>query len=44
MLHVFTKHCHELEFPNAVESIQKILTQYSTEKNELEQELLRLKT
>ena len=44
MLLVFIKQCNELEFTNAIESTEKILNQYSREKNELEQELLRLKT
>lgn len=44
MLLVFLKHCDEIEFPNAVDSTQQLLTQHSTQKNELEQELQRIKT
>ena len=44
MLLVFVKQCDEIEFPNAVESTQQLLVQHSTQKNELEQELLRIKT
>jgi hypothetical protein len=44
MLLVFIKQCDEIEFPNAVESTQQLLIQHSTQKNELEQELLRIKT
>jgi hypothetical protein len=44
MLLVFIKQCDEIEFPNAVESTQKLLIQHSTQKNELEQELQRIKT
>jgi hypothetical protein len=44
MLLVFIKQCDEIEFPNAVESTQKLLIQNSTQKNELEQELQRIKT
>ncbi|CAF1238864.1 unnamed protein product [Adineta steineri] len=44
MLLVFIKQCDEIEFPNAVESTQQLLMQHSTQKNELEQELLRIKT
>ncbi|CAF0785495.1 unnamed protein product [Rotaria sordida] len=44
MLLVFIKQCDEIEFPNAVESTQQLLLQHSTQKNELEQELRRIKT
>lgn len=44
MLLVFIKQCDEIEFPNAVESTQQLLLQHSTQKNELEQELQRIKT
>jgi hypothetical protein len=44
MLLVFIKQCDEIEFPNAVESTQQLLVQHSTQKNELEQELQRIKT
>ncbi|CAF4854102.1 unnamed protein product, partial [Rotaria sp. Silwood1] len=44
MLLVFIKQCDEIEFPNAVESTQQLLIQHSTQKNELEQELRRIKT
>ncbi|UJR27532.1 hypothetical protein I4U23_008815 [Adineta vaga] len=44
MLLVFIKQCDEIEFPNAVDSTQQLLLQHSTQKNELEQELLRIKT
>jgi hypothetical protein len=44
MLLVFIKQCDEIEFPNAVDSTQKLLLQHSTQKNELEQELQRIKT
>ena len=44
MLLVFLKQCDEIEFPNAVDSTQQLLTQHSTQKNELEQELQRIKT
>ncbi|CAF4440061.1 unnamed protein product [Rotaria socialis] len=43
MLLVFMKQCDEIEFPNAVESTQQLLLQHSTQKNELEQELRRIK-
>jgi len=43
MLLVFIKKCDEIEFPNAVESTQQLLIQHSTQKNELEQELQRIK-
>ena len=43
MLHVFIKQCNEIEFPNAVESTKQLLIQHSTQKNELEQELRRIK-
>ncbi len=43
MLLVFIKQCDEIEFPNAVESTQQLLIQHSTQKNELEQELQRIK-
>jgi hypothetical protein len=44
MLLVFIKQCDEIEFPNAVESTQQLLLQHSTQKNELKQELQRIKT
>lgn len=44
MLLVFLKQCDEIEFPNAVDSTQQLLTQHSTQKNEIEQELQRIKT
>jgi hypothetical protein len=44
MLLVFIKQCDEIEFPNAVESTQQLLLQNSIQKNELEQELQRIKT
>ena len=44
MLLVFIKQCDEIEFPNAVESTQQLLIQHLTQKNELEQELQRIKT
>jgi len=44
MLLFFIKQCDEIEFPNAVDSTQKLLLQHSTQKNELEQELQRIKT
>ncbi|CAF0804272.1 unnamed protein product [Adineta ricciae] len=44
MLLVFIKQCDEIEFPNAVDSTQQLLLQHSTQKTELEQELLRIKT
>lgn len=43
MLLVFIKQCDEIEFPNAVESTQQLLLQHSTQKDELEQELQRIK-
>lgn len=44
MLMIFIKQCDEIEFPNAVESTRQLLIQHSTQKNELEQELKRIKT
>ncbi|CAF3661359.1 unnamed protein product [Rotaria sordida] len=44
ILLVFIKECYEIEFPNTVESIQKILNQHSKQKIEFDQELQRIKT
>jgi hypothetical protein len=44
MLLVFIKQCDEIEFPNAVDSTQQLLVQHAAQKNELEQELSRIKT
>jgi hypothetical protein len=44
MLLKFIKHCGEIEFPNGVEITAKILIQTSKQKNELEQELQRIKS
>ena len=44
MLLVFIKQCDEVEFPNAVQSTQQLLAQHATQKNELTQELQRIKT
>ncbi len=43
MLLRFIKQCNEIEFPNSVESTQKILDETLTQKDELEQELRRIK-
>jgi hypothetical protein len=40
----FINQCSEFEFPNGVELIQKILIQTSKQKDELEQELRRIRT
>ncbi|CAF2686291.1 unnamed protein product [Rotaria sp. Silwood2] len=44
ILLVFIKECYEIEFPNTVELIQKILHQHSIQKIEFDQELQRIKT
>ena len=44
MLLVFIRQCDEIEFPNAVESTQQLIAQHSAQKNELEQELHRIRT
>lgn len=43
MLVGFIKQCNEIEFPNNVQSTQRILDQTFIQKKELEQELRRLK-
>jgi len=44
MLLRFIEKCDEIEFPNDVELTQKILILTSKQKNEIEQELQRIKT
>ena len=44
MLLIFIKQTNEIEYPNGVESTQKLLIQHSTQRNELDQELQRIKT
>jgi len=44
MLLKFIKQCGEIEFPNGVEITEQILIQTSKQKNELEQELQRIKS
>lgn len=44
MLLGFIKQCGEIEFPNSVESTEKILIQTCKQKSELEEELQRIKT
>jgi hypothetical protein len=43
MLLIFIKQSNEIEYPNGVESTQKLFIEHSTQRNELGQELQRIK-